>query len=87
MIAPTREQVEALRQKYPAGTRIVLDEMPTDPHPIPPGTAGEVIGVDDAGQIMVKWQNGRSLSLIPGADRFHIAPEQSEVVTEELDFQ
>ena len=72
---PTREEVERLRQYYPAGTRIVLDEMPEDPFPIPPGTAGEVIGVDDAGQVMVKWQNGRSLSLIPGVDSFHAAPE------------
>ena len=72
---PTKEEVERLRQRYPAGTRIVLDEMPEDPFPIPPGTAGEVIGVDDAGQVMVKWQNGRSLSLIPGVDSFHAAPE------------
>lgn len=84
---PTKEEVERLRQRYPAGTRIVLDEMPEDPHPIPPGTAGEVIMVDDAGQLVMRWDCGRGLSLIPGADRFHIAPEQSEVVTEELDFQ
>ena len=72
---PTRDEVERIRKYYPAGTRIVLDEMPEDPDPVPPGTVGDVIGVDDAGQIMVRWQNGRSLSLIPGVDSFHAAPE------------
>ena len=77
---PTREEVEHIRQYYPAGTRIVLDDMPEDPFPIAPGTVGDVIGVDDAGQIMVRWQNGRSLSLIPGVDLFHAAPELKTAV-------
>ena len=41
--------------------------MPDDPRPIPPGTIGEVVGVDDAGQVMTRWSNGSSLSVIPGA--------------------
>ena len=76
------EQVERIRQQYPAGTRICCDNMPDDPQPIEPGTLGEVIGVDDAGQVMTKWDNGRSLSLILGVDSFHIAEPSEELVDE-----
>jgi hypothetical protein len=33
---------------------------------------GTVIKLDGAGQIQVKWDNGRNLSVIPGEDRFEI---------------
>ena len=36
------------------------------------GTMGEVMGVDDAGQILVRWETGSSLSLIPSVDSFRI---------------
>ena len=47
---PTREQVERLRQQYPAGTRIILHSM-DDPQAPPPGTKGTVSYVDDMGQL------------------------------------
>lgn len=73
----SRDKVEQLRQRYPEGTRICLDSMENDPRPIPSGTKGTVITVDDAGQLFMKWDNGCSLSLIPGEDRFHvIQPEE-----------
>lgn len=46
----SRDKVEQLRQRYPEGTRICLDSMENDPRPIPSGTKGTVITVDDAGQ-------------------------------------
>ena len=74
----SRDKVEQLRQRYPEGTRICLDSMENDPRPIPSGTKRTVITVDDAGQLFMKLDNGCSLSLIPGEDRFHvIQPEEN----------
>lgn len=66
------EQVKRIKERYPDGTRICCDCMPDDRRPIEPGTTGTVTGVDDIGSIMVRWDNGRSLSLIPNVDSFHI---------------
>ena len=49
--------------------RIRLVQM-ADPDAVPPGTTGTVVYVDDAGQIGMRWDNGRSLALIPDVDRF-----------------
>ena len=66
---PGKNQVEATRVRYPKGCRVVLLDMDDTQAP-PPGTEGTVRGVDDAGQIMVAWDTGSSLSLIPGVDSF-----------------
>jgi len=76
MIFLSREQVERIRQQYPPGTEVELLAMPEDPHPVPPGTRGKVITVDDAGSLVMKWNNGSSLSLIPSVDQFRKVPEQ-----------
>ena len=80
----TEKQVERIRNQYPPGTRLCCDCMPDDPRPIERGSLGTVVGVDDAGQIMMKWDNGRSLSLIPGVDSFHTVT-QTEDMTENMD--
>ena len=69
---PSREQIAALRGQYPGGTRVELLAM-DDPQAPQTGTMGEILGVDDAGQILVRWVTGSSLSLIPGVDSFRIA--------------
>ena len=61
--------IERLRKEYPAGCTIELDRM-DDPQAPPEGTRGRVRGVDDAGQIMVAWETGSSLSAIYGVDEF-----------------
>ena len=68
---PSREQVAALREKYPEGTKIELIKMGEGINP-PSGTIGEVIAVDDAGQLMMRWETGSTLSLIPGVDSFKV---------------
>ncbi len=68
---------ERYKKMYRPGMRIELIEMGDDSQKIPSGTRGTVIGVDDIGNIMMKWDNGRSLSLIPGEDSFQtLTPEQ-----------
>ena len=72
---PSREQVERLRQRYPAGTRIVLHSM-DDAQAPPPGAMGTVVYVDDMGQIGVEWDNGSALSLIPVKILFPRSPHR-----------
>jgi hypothetical protein len=47
-----------------------------DPNPIKPGSEGVVVKVDDRGNMHVKWDNGRSLSLIPETDKFTVLPDK-----------
>lgn len=66
---PNKEQLEALRRKYTAGTKIILHCM-NDPYPVPAGTLGTVQYVDDGGNIHTVWENGSSLAVIEGVDDF-----------------
>lgn len=68
---PSKEQLAALRRRYPAGMLVELLSMDDCQSP-PVGTIGKVMGVDDAGSIMVRWRTGSTLSLIPGEDSFRI---------------
>ena len=78
---PTRQQVESLKERYLVGTRVVQHHMDDPYAPVPPGTKGTVTYVDDMGQIGVKWDNGSSLSLVPGEDSFSKAsePEKTKI--------
>lgn len=69
---PNERQLQALREHYPAGTRIRLIHM-SDPYaPVQPGTVGSVAYVDDAGSVHMKWDNGRTLALCPEVDTFEV---------------
>jgi hypothetical protein len=39
---------------------------------VPPGTEGTITFVDDEKTVHVDWDNGRSLGLIPGVDRWQV---------------
>ena len=70
-----REDIEMMRERYTPGTEIVLHEMSGEPR-MRDGLKGTVTGVDDAGQIHVRWENGSSLALNAEEDRFEVtAPE------------
>lgn len=58
------------REMYPKGTRIELISMEDPYAPIEPGTQGTVEFVDDMGQIHMRWDNGRTLALVPSEDNF-----------------
>lgn len=60
---PNKETVELLRRRYPSGCRVELVRM-DDVQAPPIGTKGTVTGVDDAGSVMVRWDNGSSLSVV-----------------------
>ena len=69
-----RKMVKFIQEQYPPGTRIRLDSM-NDPYaPIAPGTEGIVDLVDDAGSVHMKWDNGRTLAIVPGEDSFSVLP-------------
>ena len=50
--------------------RIVLDEMREDPYPVFAGMQGTVKDRDDARDVQMRWDNGRSLALVPGVDEY-----------------
>ena len=60
---PSREQVERIRQEYPAGCKVRLVHM-SDPQSPPLGTIGEVLAVDDAGDLVMRWSNGSGLNVV-----------------------
>ncbi len=75
---PSRKEVERIRKQYPAGTRIELISM-DDPHaPIESGMQGTVDIVDDVGTLHMKWDNGRTLGIVPGEDSFKVISKPQE---------
>lgn len=61
------DEIERIRENYPAGTRVRLLKM-DDPQAPPAGTEGTVTGVDDTGSLLVRWDTGSSLNVIYGID-------------------
>ncbi len=70
------EEVELMKQEeilkitqttYLPGMRVKIIKMDDIQAP-PIGTEGTVRGVDDIGSILVTWDNGSKLNVIPGED-------------------
>lgn len=58
------QQLEALRRRYPADTRVRLERMKDPYSKLTPGKSlGTVICVDDIGTIHVNWDEGSSLGV------------------------
>ena len=70
---PSREKVAALREQY-KGKRIKIILM-NDPQAPPVGTTGTCWDVDDAGNLLMDWDNGSGLNLLPDTDLFQVIDE------------
>ena len=66
-----KRKIIRLKEKFQKNTRLKLISMDDIQAP-PSGTFGTVVGIDDIGMILVKWDNGSTLSLIPEEDKFKI---------------
>lgn len=71
MSTSTKLDINLIRGKYKSGTKIRLIYMEGEPQ-MKPGITGTVDMVDDIGQIHMKWENGSSLALNIGVDKFII---------------
>ena len=64
---PSKEIVESVRRRYPAGCRVELVQM-DDAQAPPVGTKGTVLGVDDTGSLLMRWDTGSGLNVVYGED-------------------
>lgn len=65
------EEVKRIKGTFLPGMRVRLVEM--DDFQAPPvGCLGTIQGVDDIGSVMITWDNGSSLNVIPGVDEIEI---------------
>ena len=55
MMFPSESFVNSIKERYPAGTRVIVYSM-SDPRPVPCGTAGTVNHVDDMSTMQTIWQ-------------------------------
>lgn len=67
MRLPSEKEVERIRKEYPAGCRVELIKM-DDVQAPPVGTRGTVLGVDDTGSLLMRWDTGSGLNVIFGED-------------------
>lgn len=84
-----RRMAEQYRQTHPPGTRIVLLDTSETLQPVPIGTRGTIHFIDDQSQLHMKWDNGRSLAVIPSEDSFRKLTKEeirSELENGKFDF-
>lgn len=82
IVVGVKEAVNPLIKQH-EGKRIKLISMgkdprtgKTDPNPVKPGTEGVVFKVDDMGTMHVKWDDGRTLGIVPEVDKFSVLPDK-----------
>ena len=78
----SRNEVERIREQYPVGTRIELISMDDPYTPVESGMMGTVVIVDGAGTLHMKWDNGRTLGIVPGEDQFRVISKPAEETME-----
>lgn len=61
------EQNKRLAEQYLIGCKVKLVKM-DDVQAPPVGTIGTVLGIDGAGDLLMRWETGSSLKIIPEVD-------------------
>ena len=79
-IKHTQQEIQQIKEKYVAGTKIELIKMYDLLAPVEAGTKGIVERVDDIGNLSIDWENGRTLSLVVGVDEFKVLENREEIV-------
>ena len=74
----SRNEVERIKEQYPVVTRIELIGMDDPYAPVESGIQGTVEIVDDVGTLHMKWDNGRTLGIVPGEDQFRVISKPTE---------
>ena len=64
------KMAEEYRKTHPPGTRIVLLSTSEVAQPVPIGMRGTVDHIDDQSQLWLRWDNGRTLPVVPEEDSF-----------------
>jgi hypothetical protein len=62
------------------GMRIRMLSMNDEEHPVDQGLEGVITHIDGLGTIHVRWDDGRTLGVIPGLDEYQILPPEDEQV-------
>ncbi len=66
----TREEILGIKEVFKEGMGVYLYEMQGEPNMF--DLKGEVLYVDDIGQVHVRWENGSSLALNVNCDSYKL---------------
>lgn len=72
----SKEMIERVKSTYQEGMRIRLLRMDDTQAP-PVGTEGTVLGVDDIGSVIVKWDNGSRLNVVLDEDEIELVTKEA----------
>jgi hypothetical protein len=78
-----RRAAQRLAGCYPVGTRIELRSLCNHEEGMHTGLKGTVVGVDDQPALLMKWDNGRSLSILPDEDDFFVIHDEEHMADDE----
>lgn len=66
----TREEILGIKEVFKEGMGVYLYEMQGEPNMF--DLKGEVLYVDDIGQVHIRWENGSSLALNVNCDSYKL---------------